>query len=147
MLAWAAFLCARPPVLASNESFTFRFALTRARPHALAEAVAAVSEPDSASFRRYLSEGEVATLLTPSGLETVEAWIKHGAPTASLSRQAHGSGQVLEVTAPAAEVAALMGVSLVRYGRIVRAAPQAAPPPALPASVAPHITAVLGLFE
>jgi tripeptidyl-peptidase-1 len=117
-----------------DERTAFSLILARQHPHALAAAVSAVSQPESKRFRKYLAEAEIAALLQPTGLKTVESWIRGTAPAASVERQAHGSGQVLRVTATAAEVAALFGDSVNK-------------PPLLPPSVAPHVDTVLGLYE
>ena len=140
-------MLASPIGVVANETVRFSLYLARQQPEALAEAVRSVSSPDSPQFRKYMSDDEIAALLRPTDLPVVEAWVKHGAPTASLTRRAHGSGQVLDVSAPADEVTALLGVPLARFGRLVRAAQQGSPPPPLPASVAPHVAAVLGVYD
>eukprot|EP00935_MAST-01C_sp_MAST-1C-sp1_P000918 g918.t1 len=136
-----------PTPLAVDENVTFGLVLTRQRPRALAAAVDAVSNPTSPRFRQYLSDEEIASLLRPTDLEAVEDWVANGAPNADVVRRAHGSGQVLEVTAPAAEVAGLFQIQLARFGPLVRAADQDAPRPPFPARVAPHISTVMGIFE
>ena len=132
--------------LMPHELVPFSLVLTRQRPHALAEAVASVSDPESSHFRRYMDDAAVAQLLQPTDLGAVESWVRRGAPSARVQRRAHGSGQVLSVEAPAAEVSMLLGVQLRRVGRLVRAVPGSAAPP-LPASVEPHVETVLGIYD
>ena len=148
---WLALLmataCAIPVAVAPSENVTFSLVLTRQRPRALADAVDAVSRISSPRYRQYLSDSEIAALLVPTNREAVEEWVYVDAPDASIVRQAHGSGQVLEITAPAAQVAALFRVTLARFGSLVRAADQSSPRPPLPDRVAPHIAAVIGVFE
>ncbi|KAL1521607.1 hypothetical protein AB1Y20_021266 [Prymnesium parvum] len=138
---------ALPTRVLPNETVTFTLVLSRKRPSALADAVAAVSSPASPRFRQYLSDDELAALLEPSGLREVEEWLARDAPSAAIARRAHGSGQVLEVRARAAEVSRLLGVSLARFGRLVRSAAQPAAPPPLPRRVATHVSAVLGIYH
>ena len=136
-----------PTSVGSNETVTFALTLTRKRPHALAEAVAAVSDPRSARFRKYLSDEEISKLLEPTGVNQVEAWIERFSPSAQVRRMGHGSGQVLDVAAPAGEVSALLGIPLARFGRLIRADLRGAPRPPLPASVVPHIESCHGIYE
>jgi tripeptidyl-peptidase-1 len=136
-----------PSPVAANETISFTLALTRQRPHALATAVAEVSDPESPRFRQYLSDQQLSELLEPTGLVTVESWLTDGMPSAALTRRAHGSGQVIDVSARAEEVSSLLGTRLARFGRLVRAATPDAPPPPLPPHVAPHVSAVLGVYE
>jgi len=116
---------------------TFHLALARQRPEVLAEVVKAVSDPSNTTgrFRSYLSDAEIATILRPTGLASVEAWIYEHAPNATVARLAHGSGQVLRVSAPAAEVLALLGEQR----------PTTISACSIPGHVASHLTAILGL--
>ena len=79
--------------VAPDEHTTFSLVLSRQRPNALSEAVAAVSEPESARFRKYLDDSEIATLLAPTGLSTVESWIKRTVPGARGREGARGGAR------------------------------------------------------
>ena len=66
MMLLSAFPSAASAALSPHELVPFTIVLTRQRPHALAEAVAAVSDPGSARFRRYLGDASIAQLLQPT---------------------------------------------------------------------------------
>jgi subtilase family serine protease len=112
----------------------------------LAERAAAVSDPTSPEFRRFLSPAEVRARYGPSDAARSEVvgWLKaHG-----LSVTSTAPTFLIDAAGPAHDVAAAFDVSLSRWrlpsGRVVRAPDRA---PTMPADVASSVVGVDGLSD
>ena len=97
-----------------DERVTFMLSLHSADKTALGSSVTAVSDPESLRFRQYLSGAQIRALVAPPAVALREVESELIAAGATVVRGAHGSGQVLHVTARVAAAERLLRVSLRR---------------------------------
>lgn len=137
---------------------TIRFALRPAKPNALDEALAAISDPQSPRFRQYLTHTEIAALVSPAegAVKTVSDWI-FAEVGGSVTMGQHG--EYVFLSAPVANLQrafanCTQGVSTYRHDELARSSVRlvAADPSATLASLVPAVLrmlvwAVLDLVE
>lgn len=102
-----------------DERVTFMLSLHSADKTALGSSVTAVSDPESLRFRQYLSGAQIRALVAPPAVALREVESELIAAGATVVRGAHGSGQVLHVTARVAAAERLLRVSLRTFAHAV----------------------------
>lgn len=145
---------------APSDRILMRFALKTQSPSALTAALAAISDPQSDQYRKYLTDSEVKKLVSPPDTTArfVSSWI-HEVMGEDVSVELSKHGEYLLVSAQVGELqrafdGLLKGFAVFRHDNarhnVVRAmptVPEATPASLVPAALQEHVWAVLGLVE
>lgn len=138
---------------------TVRFALQKAEPAALEQALLSISDPTSAGFRQYLGDAEVAQLVRPraGAAEAVESWVHSMmGEDSQVERSKHGDYISVSSTAAGVKqafVGLIDNVASFQHEAATKSVVRAVTPPSstptslVPSALKDHVSAVLDLIE